>query len=213
MLNDPEANGFDSSVKVVATPAAVPPPQPAVPSTPAVPTAGPPPRKGRIVVSPLAKKLAAEKGIDLAQVKGRLPLHFLALTIKCLSLQVHTCLFFSFLPVRNSLTMQLSSPEVVLSDFFLLNKNGTFRSNALLQIIEIFLRFSLTLLGTGPDGRITKKDVESFVPPKVAPVSRFEIYKNGYFIIVMEMLCRNSITIWNYYCWIGWVMTLLGCKA
>ncbi|KAM6334477.1 dihydrolipoyllysine-residue acetyltransferase component of pyruvate dehydrogenase complex, mitochondrial [Alca torda] len=77
---------------VVATPAAAPPPQPAVPSAPAVPTAGPPARKGRIVVSPLAKKLAAEKGIDLAQVKG-----------------------------------------------------------------------------TGPDGRITKKDVESFVPPKVAP--------------------------------------------
>ncbi|NXP49356.1 ODP2 dehydrogenase, partial [Heliornis fulica] len=77
---------------VVATPAAAPPPQPAVPSTPAVPAAGAPPWKGRILVSPLAKKLAAEKGIDLAQVKG-----------------------------------------------------------------------------TGPDGRITKKDVESFVPPKVAP--------------------------------------------
>uniref|UniRef100_A0A663LZD1 Acetyltransferase component of pyruvate dehydrogenase complex n=1 Tax=Athene cunicularia TaxID=194338 RepID=A0A663LZD1_ATHCN len=76
---------------VVATPAAAPP-QPAVPSTAAVPTAGPPPRKGRILVSPLAKKMAAEKGIDLAQVKG-----------------------------------------------------------------------------TGPDGRITKKDVESFVPPKAAP--------------------------------------------
>ncbi|NXW47135.1 ODP2 dehydrogenase, partial [Nyctiprogne leucopyga] len=82
---------------VVATPAAAPPPQPAVPSTPAVPTAGPPPRKGRILVSPLAKKMAAEKGIDLAQVKG-----------------------------------------------------------------------------TGPDGRITKKDVESFVPPKVAPAPALE---------------------------------------
>ncbi|XP_030361208.1 dihydrolipoyllysine-residue acetyltransferase component of pyruvate dehydrogenase complex, mitochondrial [Strigops habroptila] len=77
---------------VVATPAAAPPPQPAVPSTPAVPTAGLPPRKGRVLVSPLAKKIAAEKGIDLAQVKG-----------------------------------------------------------------------------TGPDGRIIKKDVESFVPSKVAP--------------------------------------------
>ncbi|XP_074705037.1 dihydrolipoyllysine-residue acetyltransferase component of pyruvate dehydrogenase complex, mitochondrial isoform X2 [Strix aluco] len=81
---------------VVATPAAAPP-QPAVPSTPAVPTAGPPPRKGRILVSPLAKKMAAEKGIDLAQVKG-----------------------------------------------------------------------------TGPDGRITKKDVESFVPPKAAPAPALE---------------------------------------
>ncbi|KAM9217024.1 dihydrolipoyllysine-residue acetyltransferase component of pyruvate dehydrogenase complex, mitochondrial [Leptosomus discolor] len=82
---------------VVATPAAAPPPQPAVPSTPAVPAAGPPPRKGRVLVSPLAKKMAAEKGIDLAQVKG-----------------------------------------------------------------------------TGPDGRITKKDVESFVPPKVAPAPAVE---------------------------------------
>lgn len=62
-----------------------------------------------------------------------------------------------------------------------------------MQIIEILLRFSLTILGTGPDGRITKKDVESFVPPKVAPVSRLEISKNGYFVIVMEMLCRNAI--------------------
>lgn len=94
MLNDPEANGFDSSVKVVATPAAAPPPQPAVPSTPAVPTAGPPPRKGRIVVSPLAKKLAAEKGIDLAQVKGRLPFRFLALASRCPSRYV---LAYSFL--------------------------------------------------------------------------------------------------------------------
>uniref|UniRef100_A0A8C6YTW0 Acetyltransferase component of pyruvate dehydrogenase complex n=1 Tax=Nothoprocta perdicaria TaxID=30464 RepID=A0A8C6YTW0_NOTPE len=78
---------------VMATPAAPTPPQPAAPPAPAVAAAVPPSQKGRILVSPLAKKLAAEKGIDLAQVKG-----------------------------------------------------------------------------TGPDGRITKKDVESFVPPKAAPV-------------------------------------------
>ncbi|XP_010132738.1 PREDICTED: dihydrolipoyllysine-residue acetyltransferase component of pyruvate dehydrogenase complex, mitochondrial, partial [Buceros rhinoceros silvestris] len=82
---------------VVATPAAAPPPQPAAPSAPAVPAAGPPPRKGRILVSPLAKKIATEKGIDLAQVKG-----------------------------------------------------------------------------TGPDGRVTKKDVESFVPPKAVPAPALE---------------------------------------
>ncbi|NXG36818.1 ODP2 dehydrogenase, partial [Dromaius novaehollandiae] len=82
---------------VMATPAAAPPPQPAAPPTPALATAVPPSQKGRILVSPLAKKLAAEKGIDLAQVKG-----------------------------------------------------------------------------TGPDGRITKKDVESFVPPKVAPAPAVE---------------------------------------
>ncbi|XP_026860101.2 dihydrolipoyllysine-residue acetyltransferase component of pyruvate dehydrogenase complex, mitochondrial [Electrophorus electricus] len=88
-----------------------PPPAPApvvAPSTAALPLAQAPPpaasappapphasaaRKGRVFVSPLAKKLAAEKGIDLSQVTG-----------------------------------------------------------------------------TGPDGRITKKDIESFVPTKaVAP--------------------------------------------
>uniref|UniRef100_A0A674A3Z1 Acetyltransferase component of pyruvate dehydrogenase complex n=1 Tax=Salmo trutta TaxID=8032 RepID=A0A674A3Z1_SALTR len=50
------------------------------------------PRKGRVFASPLAKKLAAEKGIDLAQVSG-----------------------------------------------------------------------------SGPDGRVTRKDIETFVPPKAAP--------------------------------------------
>ncbi|XP_027703139.1 dihydrolipoyllysine-residue acetyltransferase component of pyruvate dehydrogenase complex, mitochondrial [Vombatus ursinus] len=67
-----------------------PPPTTTVPSTtrPATPAS----TKGRIFVSPLAKKLAAEKGIDLTQVRG-----------------------------------------------------------------------------TGPDGRITKKDIESFVPSKAAP--------------------------------------------
>lgn len=81
LLNDPEANGFDSSVKVVATPAAAPPPQPSVPSAPAVPAAGLPPQKGRMLASPLAKKIAAEKGIDLAQVKGRLSFCFLTFTV------------------------------------------------------------------------------------------------------------------------------------
>lgn len=48
--------------------AAVPPtPQPVAP-TPSAAPAGP---KGRVFVSPLAKKLAAEKGIDLTQVKGK----------------------------------------------------------------------------------------------------------------------------------------------
>ncbi|XP_072467215.1 dihydrolipoyllysine-residue acetyltransferase component of pyruvate dehydrogenase complex, mitochondrial [Notamacropus eugenii] len=81
-------------------PSPTPVPMPAVPPTPP-PTAAAPPTarpatpvstKGRIFVSPLAKKLAAEKGIDLTQVRG-----------------------------------------------------------------------------TGPDGRITKKDIESFVPSKAAP--------------------------------------------
>lgn len=73
------------------TPAQVAAPSAAAPSP--APTAAPAgPRKGRVFASPLAKKLAAEKGIDLAQVSG-----------------------------------------------------------------------------SGPDGRITRKDIDSFVPPKVAP--------------------------------------------
>ncbi|XP_030601841.1 dihydrolipoyllysine-residue acetyltransferase component of pyruvate dehydrogenase complex, mitochondrial [Archocentrus centrarchus] len=74
-----------------AAPAAAPPsPAPAAAAA-AAPAA---PRKSRLFVSPLAKKLAAEKGIDLAQVRG-----------------------------------------------------------------------------SGPDGRITKKDIENFVPPKAAPAA------------------------------------------
>uniref|UniRef100_A0A8D0E7X4 Acetyltransferase component of pyruvate dehydrogenase complex n=1 Tax=Salvator merianae TaxID=96440 RepID=A0A8D0E7X4_SALMN len=73
--------------------AAIPPPQPAT-----LPSAKAPAHKGRVLVSPLAKKLAAEKGIDLSQVKG-----------------------------------------------------------------------------TGPDGRITKKDVESFVPSMAAPARVAEV--------------------------------------
>ncbi|XP_074072774.1 dihydrolipoyllysine-residue acetyltransferase component of pyruvate dehydrogenase complex, mitochondrial [Macrotis lagotis] len=81
-------------------PPPTPPPVAAVPPTPqttvsapsATRPATPASTKGRIFVSPLAKKLAAEKGIDLTQVKG-----------------------------------------------------------------------------TGPDGRIIKKDIESFVPSKAAP--------------------------------------------
>lgn len=74
----------------VAAPAAASP-SPAPPAAAAAPAA---PRKGRVFVSPLAKKLAAEKGIDLAQVSG-----------------------------------------------------------------------------SGPDGRITRKDIENFVPPKAAPAA------------------------------------------
>uniref|UniRef100_A0A669AVQ6 Acetyltransferase component of pyruvate dehydrogenase complex n=1 Tax=Oreochromis niloticus TaxID=8128 RepID=A0A669AVQ6_ORENI len=74
----------------VAAPAAASP-SPAPAAAAAAPAA---PRKGRVFVSPLAKKLAAEKGIDLAQVSG-----------------------------------------------------------------------------SGPDGRITRKDIENFVPPKAAPAA------------------------------------------
>lgn len=49
--------------------AAAPSPAPAA-AAPAA-TAPAAPRKGRVFASPLAKKLAAEKGIDLAQVSGK----------------------------------------------------------------------------------------------------------------------------------------------
>uniref|UniRef100_A0A8D0EQC5 Acetyltransferase component of pyruvate dehydrogenase complex n=1 Tax=Strix occidentalis caurina TaxID=311401 RepID=A0A8D0EQC5_STROC len=131
-LNEGDLLAEIETDKVVATPAAAPP-QPAVPSTPAVPTAGPPPRKGRILVSPLAKKIAAEKGIDLAQVKG-----------------------------------------------------------------------------TGPDGRITKKDVESFVPPKAAvpaaaavaaaPVGTFtDIPISNIRRVIAQRLMQSKQTIPHYY--------------
>ncbi|KAK6317641.1 hypothetical protein J4Q44_G00130410 [Coregonus suidteri] len=86
----------------VSTPPPAPPPAsaPVAAPTPAAPLPTPSPatvapatpRKGRVFASPLAKTLAAEKGIDLAQVSG-----------------------------------------------------------------------------SGPDGRVTRKDIETFVPPKAAP--------------------------------------------
>lgn len=47
---------------------------PAAPTPTPVAAAAPAgPRKGRVFASPLAKKLAADKGIDLAQVSGKWP--------------------------------------------------------------------------------------------------------------------------------------------
>ncbi|XP_064231479.1 dihydrolipoyllysine-residue acetyltransferase component of pyruvate dehydrogenase complex, mitochondrial isoform X2 [Aotus nancymaae] len=90
--------------------ATVPPtPQPLAPTPSAPCPATPAGPKGRVFVSPLAKKMAVEKGIDLTQVKG-----------------------------------------------------------------------------TGPDGRITKKDIDSFVPPKAAPV-------------IAQRLMQSKQTIPHYY--------------
>ncbi|XP_035034217.1 dihydrolipoyllysine-residue acetyltransferase component of pyruvate dehydrogenase complex, mitochondrial [Hippoglossus stenolepis] len=90
---------FKDYVETGVAEVSAPPPAPAPAAAPA--TAAPTPavaapaasRKGRVFASPLARKLASEKGIDLAQVGG-----------------------------------------------------------------------------SGPDGRVTRKDIESFVPPKPAPV-------------------------------------------
>lgn len=88
----------ETGVAEVSSPPPAPAPAPAAAPVAAAPSPAPAaaapaaPRKGRVFASPLAKKLAAEKGIDLAQVSG-----------------------------------------------------------------------------SGPDGRITRKDIDSFVPPKAAP--------------------------------------------
>lgn len=73
----------------MATPPAAPAPAAPTPAPAAAPAAPAAPRTGRVFASPVAKKLAAEKGIDIAKVTG-----------------------------------------------------------------------------TGPDGRVTRKDINSFVPPK-----------------------------------------------
>ncbi|CAM9217441.1 unnamed protein product [Lampetra planeri] len=95
---------FKDYVETGVAEVATTPPAPAPTSAPAAAAAAPAtaapspapaaatPRKGRVFASPLAKKLATEKGIDLAQISG-----------------------------------------------------------------------------SGPDGRITRKDIEGFVPPKAAP--------------------------------------------
>ncbi|MCI4386586.1 hypothetical protein PGIGA_G00064150 [Pangasianodon gigas] len=94
------ADYVETGVATSPPPAPAPVAAPPAPSAPAAPAAAPaaaPPaaaaRKGRVFASPLAKKLAAEKGIDLAQVTG-----------------------------------------------------------------------------SGPDGRVTKKDIENYVPAKAAPI-------------------------------------------
>ncbi|KAM9391292.1 dihydrolipoyllysine-residue acetyltransferase component of pyruvate dehydrogenase complex, mitochondrial-like [Salvelinus alpinus] len=86
-----ETAGADVSTPL---PAPVAAPTHAAPLPSPAPVASATPRKGRVFVSPLAKTLAAEKGIDLAQVSG-----------------------------------------------------------------------------SGPDGRVTRKDIETFVPPKAAPAA------------------------------------------
>ncbi|XP_044077433.1 dihydrolipoyllysine-residue acetyltransferase component of pyruvate dehydrogenase complex, mitochondrial [Siniperca chuatsi] len=87
---------FKDYVETGVAEVSTPPPAPAPAAAPAAAAPSPAPaaapRKGRVFASPLAKKLAAEKGIDLTQVSG-----------------------------------------------------------------------------SGPDGRITRKDIDSFVPPKAAP--------------------------------------------
>ncbi|XP_062867580.1 dihydrolipoyllysine-residue acetyltransferase component of pyruvate dehydrogenase complex, mitochondrial [Trichomycterus rosablanca] len=91
-----DIQAFSDYVETGAIPPPAPAPAPAAVASPPVASAAAAPpaaaRKGRVFASPLAKKLASEKGIDLAQVAG-----------------------------------------------------------------------------TGPDGRVTKKDIENFVPAKAAP--------------------------------------------
>jgi pyruvate dehydrogenase E2 component (dihydrolipoamide acetyltransferase) len=56
-----------------AAPAAAPPSKPAAPTPAPAPQPAATPSSGRIVASPLAKRIAAEKGLDLSRIKGSGP--------------------------------------------------------------------------------------------------------------------------------------------
>jgi pyruvate dehydrogenase E2 component (dihydrolipoamide acetyltransferase) len=70
---DVEAAMAQGGGAAAPTPAAAPAPAPAATPAAAAPAAAPTAAGERIVASPLAKRIAAEKGIDLAQVKGTGP--------------------------------------------------------------------------------------------------------------------------------------------
>ncbi|KAJ8347532.1 hypothetical protein SKAU_G00261210 [Synaphobranchus kaupii] len=116
------ADYVETGVAEIMTPPP-PPPAPVAAPTPPPPTAPPAPAvapaaapKDRVFASPLAKKLAAEKAIDLTQVKG-----------------------------------------------------------------------------SGPDGRVTRKDIENFVPPKAAPVGlpvRLKLNKYLFFKICSKIVSQ-----------------------
>jgi pyruvate dehydrogenase E2 component (dihydrolipoamide acetyltransferase) len=55
------------------SPAVAPPPVPAVSAPPAGPAAGVTAAKGRVLASPMARRLAAEKGLNLARIAGSGP--------------------------------------------------------------------------------------------------------------------------------------------
>uniref|UniRef100_A0A7N8WPR4 Acetyltransferase component of pyruvate dehydrogenase complex n=1 Tax=Mastacembelus armatus TaxID=205130 RepID=A0A7N8WPR4_9TELE len=117
----------ETGVAEVSTPPPAPVPAPVTAPAAAAPTpaaaAPAAPRKGRVFASPLAKKLAAEKGIDLAQVSG-----------------------------------------------------------------------------SGPDGRVTRKDIESFVPLKAAPVrSKLKCIYLSLPQVIAQRLMQSKQTIPHYY--------------
>uniref|UniRef100_A0A8C4YMD1 Acetyltransferase component of pyruvate dehydrogenase complex n=1 Tax=Gopherus evgoodei TaxID=1825980 RepID=A0A8C4YMD1_9SAUR len=93
-------------------PAAAPPPQPTAPSAPAVTSPGAPAHKGRVIISPLAKKLAAERGIDIAQVKGQLPFLFLSKSL----LPLDMCLAPQAAPVAPAAPTAAPPPSGVFTD-------------------------------------------------------------------------------------------------
>uniref|UniRef100_A0A8P4K3A6 Acetyltransferase component of pyruvate dehydrogenase complex n=1 Tax=Dicentrarchus labrax TaxID=13489 RepID=A0A8P4K3A6_DICLA len=128
---------FKDYVETGVADVSTPPPAPTAAPVAAAPTSAPAAaapaasRKGRVFASPLAKKLAADKGIDLAQVSG-----------------------------------------------------------------------------SGPDGRITRKDIDSFVPPKAAPVSEAHTFLfnpvQSYIttlitIVIAQRLMQSKQTIPHYY--------------
>lgn len=78
-----------------ASPAGVPPPVHKPPTTKY--DAAPRRPEGRIFVSPLARKIAIDKSIDLSQVQG--DCQFLDVNNNCRSKIIWACLYYRFSPV------------------------------------------------------------------------------------------------------------------
>lgn len=92
--------------------------QAAAPAPSAAPLAAPAgPRKGRVFASPLAKKLAAERGIDLAQVSGK-SCRLILDRYRFLSLYQQTNISILVLS-HQVLVQKVGSPERILMDLFL----------------------------------------------------------------------------------------------
>ena len=151
----------------VPTPAAVPTPLPAT--------------GGRVGASPLAKKLAAEKGIDLqvlhsliqaenfVMVQG--PIHWVsAIDFLCLApLNVNSPIeMHGTYSVADKITNANAQYEWTLSA---LKSVGKSLSVCILDNNNKSLLFYQLIQGTGPGGTVRAQDVEGFVPSAAAPVA------------------------------------------
>ncbi|KAB1254689.1 Dihydrolipoyllysine-residue acetyltransferase component of pyruvate dehydrogenase complex; mitochondrial [Camelus dromedarius] len=150
-------------------PAPPPTPPPAAPVPPALQPAAPTPAaprpaapagpKGRLFVSPLAKKLAAEKGIDLTQVKvtHRVEAEQGGSEDQRLTADDESR------GVNGGLDEVKEMPVESL---------GYYEKLQMMETTEGMNGSKEEIIAserTGPEGRIIKKDIDSFVPAKAAP--------------------------------------------